>query len=466
VDEALQPYSEYKQSRLPWAPEIPRHWELVPNRALLRRRKALVGKEHFKFQLLSLTKGGVIVRDISTSKGKFSADMGTSQEVRSGDFIFCLFDIPETPRTVGLSKHHGMITSAYTLFEPRNLTSTGARYLEQFYIAMDDRKLLSPLYSGLRNTIPPSRFLGIKTPQPPSDEQAAIVRFLGHANGNIGRFIRAKRKLILLLIEQKQAIIHRAITRGLNPHAPFKSSGISWLGDIPEHWEVRPIKQLLARMDYGISESSIPNGNIRVLTMGHIRDGHVIVPEFGGVNDVPAVLVLQPDDLLFNRTNSPELVGKVGIFKSRQDTRITFASYLVRLRVRAEHSPHWMNYVLNSFRFWAYARSQAFVSLHQANLNSSRYGRMGVPVPPREEQDGIVSHIEESASEIDTAIARTEREIALVQEYRARLTSDVVTGKLDVRVAAAQLPEIAPEDVSVIESQAANQEPALEEADE
>jgi type I restriction enzyme S subunit len=125
-----------------------------------------------------------------------------------------------------------------------------------------------------------------------------------------------------------------------------------------------------------------------------------------------------------------------------------------------------MNYVLNSFRFWAYARSQAFVSLHQANLNSSRYGRMGVPVPPREEQDGIVSHIEESASEIDTAIARTEREIALVQEYRARLTSDVVTGKLDVRVAAAQLPEIAPEDVSVIESQAANQEPALEEADE
>jgi type I restriction enzyme S subunit len=90
--------------------------------------------------------------------------MGTSQEVRAGDLVFCLFDVPETPRTVGLSRHHGMITGAYTVFECSDAVL--AAFLNVFYRAMDDRKLLSPLYSGLRNTIPPTRFLSTKTPVP------------------------------------------------------------------------------------------------------------------------------------------------------------------------------------------------------------------------------------------------------------------------------------------------------------
>lgn len=114
----LKPYAAYKDPGLPWLGQVPSHWDLVPNRGLVRRRKVLVGKRHSDYQLLSLTKQGVIVRDISTGKGKFSADMGTSQEVRDGDLVFCLFDVPETPRTVGRSVHSGMITGAYTVFEP------------------------------------------------------------------------------------------------------------------------------------------------------------------------------------------------------------------------------------------------------------------------------------------------------------------------------------------------------------
>ena len=247
--EGLKPYAEYKESGLPWASRIPAHWSLIPNRAVLKKRKILVGAKHGNYRLLSLTKGGVIVRDISTGKGKFSSDMGTSQEVRRGDFVFCLFDVPETPRTVGLSPHDGMITSAYTVFESRRLSAEGVLFLERFYLAMDDQKLLSPLYSGLRHTIPPPRFLGTKTPQPPADEQAAIVRFLDHANRKIDGFIRAKRKLIGLLNEQKQAIIHRAVTRGLHSDVPLKPSGIPWLGDIPKNWEAKRIKYLLREVD-------------------------------------------------------------------------------------------------------------------------------------------------------------------------------------------------------------------------
>jgi len=118
------------------------------------------------------------VRDVSESKGKFSVDMSTYQSVKAGNLIFCLFDIEETPRTVGLSKIDGMITGAYTVFENSDLELM--KYVEYFYIAMDNSKRLSYLYTGLRNTIPPYRFLSIKTPIPPHDIQMKITNFLDH----------------------------------------------------------------------------------------------------------------------------------------------------------------------------------------------------------------------------------------------------------------------------------------------
>jgi type I restriction enzyme S subunit len=135
------------------------------------------------------------------------------------------------------------------------------------------------------------------------------------------------------------------------------------------------------------------------------------------------------------------LVGKVGLFAGDASDEITFASYLVRLRVRSEHSPSWLNYLLNSTGFWNYSRSQALVSLHQANLNSTRYGQIALPVPPtRTEQNQIVELVRSQASGVERAIARLEREIELLREYRTRLVADVVTGKLDVRPAVRQLP--------------------------
>jgi type I restriction enzyme, S subunit len=435
-----KPYSKYKESGLPWVRKVPGHWELVPNRGLVRRIKVLVGKRHRDYRLLSLTKQGVILRDLSSGKGKFSADMGTSQEVRGGDFVFCFFDVPETPRTVGLSRHDGMITGAYTVF--KWLGNGVAEYFELFYQALDDRKLLSPLYSGLRNTIPVDRFLVSKTPQPPPDEQAAIVSFLRWTNGRLEHAIRAKRKVISLLNEQRQTIIDRAVTSGVRTATLVRRSGIAWLDQMPGKWQTRRLKSLLARADYGTSEFVSGEGRIRVLGMGHIRDGRVVLPAKGGLHVIPPGLLLERNDLLFNRTNSPELVGKVGIFLGDATDEVTFASYLVRLRVRPEYNPAWLNYLLNSTSFWRYARSQALVSLHQANLNSTRYGQMVLPVPDtREEQDEIVEHIRANTHRIEVTISRMEREIALLTEYRKTLTMDVVSGMLDVREAVADLPD-------------------------
>src|SRR5690606_1278835 len=138
-------------------------------------------------------------------------------------------------------------------------------------------------YSGLRNTIPPSVFLGVKTPLPPLKEQAAIVRFLDHADRRIRRYIRAKQKLIKLLEEQKQAIIHRAVTRGLDPNVCLKPSGVEWLGDVPEHWEVKKLKHCLrAPLAYGVLKpdkhdgvDAIPIIRILDVSEGVIRRDHL-----------------------------------------------------------------------------------------------------------------------------------------------------------------------------------------------
>jgi len=431
----LKPYPGYKESGLPWLRQVPGHWGLVPNRGLVRRKKMLVGKRHNDFRLLSLTKEGVIVRDISTGKGKFSSDMGTSQEVRSGDLVFCLFDVPETPRTVGLSRYDGMITGAYTVFE--SLGKATPEYFELFYRAMDDRKLLSPLYSGLRHTIPAERFLGARTPQPPPGEQAAIVRFLDWANRRLERAIRAKRKVIALLNEQKQAIIHCAVTRGLAPSVPLKPSGIPWLGDIPKHWEVKRIKYLLREVDERSTTGSEPLLSMRM------HHGLVFFAEHFRRPPQAATLVgfkiVRPGQFVVNRMQAGNgvifastLTGLVSpdyaVFDPIGDANVNFLGELFRSRkVRA--------------KFRAESKGLGTGTSGFLRLYNDRLGAIHIALPPRVEQRDILAGLSSELCGVNTAISRLEREIELLREYRTRLVADVVTGKLDVRAAAAKLPE-------------------------
>jgi len=429
----LKPYPEYKESRLLWVGAVPGHWDLSPNRALVRKRKVLVGNTHSEHQLLSLTKQGVIVRDISTGKGKFSADMGTSQRVRLGDLVFCMFDVPETPRTVGLSRHDGMITGAYTVFEP--ISGSNTQYFELFYLAMDDRKLLSPLYSGLRNTIPSDRFLGTKTPQPPPDEQVAIVRFLDWANGRLERAIRAKRSVIALLNEQKQVVIHRAVTRGLDPSVTLKPSGVPWLGDIPQHWKVVRNMALFAhRVEAGIAGLPVLQVSLRSGITAEELD------QFGR----PKRLIADPtkykriyrSDIAYNTMRMWQ--GAVGVSPSHG---LVSPAYVV-LNPRRNTCPDYYDFIFHTDVY------KQQVNRHSTGIVSDRnrlywdsFKQMPNLSLPRFEQAEIVAFIRSETSGLNVVISRLEREIKLLREYRTRLVADVVTGKLDVREAAARLPD-------------------------
>ena len=432
----LKRYPLMKVTNLSWVDQVPSHWELVPNRALLRKRKVLVGDRHTDYRLLSLTKSGVIVRDISTGRGKFSADMGTSQEVREGDLVFCLFDVPETPRTVGLSKHHGMITGAYTVFECKD--NQLARFLEAFYIAMDDRKLLSPLYSGLRNTIPPPVLLGQKTPLPPVPEQAAIVRFLDHADRKIRSYIRAKQKLIKLLEEQKQAIIHRAVTRGLDPNVQLKPSGVDWLGDVPVHWEIKKVKQATKILRGKFThrprnDPSLYDGPFPFIQTGEVARAEKIITHYRQTLNARGLAVSKmfPSGTLVMTIAAN--IGDVAVL----DFEACFPDSVVGFIPRGGAERDFLYYLFRAIK--SELLSEAPVNT-QGNLNVDRIGSMPIALPLAKEQFSIVLSIEADTARISDGINHERHEIELLHEYRTRLIADVVTGKLDVREAAAQLP--------------------------
>lgn len=198
------------ETGISWTPSAPEHWSLVPNRSVMSMRRVLVGQNYRNYQLLSLTKKGVLVRNISSGEGKQSDHLDRTQEVRDGDLVFCLFDVEETPRTVGLSHHIGMISGDYTIFECSNPSM--ARFVEYFYKAMDDRKLLKPLYRGLRKRIPKPGFLRVNIPIPPKEELENILQFLDDLEERIEQLMYLADKQVALLKERKAALISAAVT--------------------------------------------------------------------------------------------------------------------------------------------------------------------------------------------------------------------------------------------------------------
>ena len=219
-------------------------------------KKNQVGKKSSEYDLLSLTLRGIVIRNLEDG-GKFPAEFDTYQEVKNGDFVFCLFDVEETPRCVGLSDYNGMITGAYTVMEPNE--NFDRSFLYYFYLNLDADKRMKPLYTGLRNTISKDNFFALKTFVPPLSEQTAIAQFLDDKTTKIDEAITIKEQQIKLLKERKQILIHKAVTRGLDENVPLKDSGVEWIGEIPEHWEVKKVTHLFNRIGSGTTPTSGDN---------------------------------------------------------------------------------------------------------------------------------------------------------------------------------------------------------------
>jgi type I restriction enzyme S subunit len=276
----------------------------------------------------------------------------------------------------------------------------------------------------------------LEIPVPPIDEQRKIVYFLDREVGDIETLIAAKQRLLDLLAEKRRVIVAEAVMRGINPSAPLRPSGIDWLGDIPAHWEVCHLKRVLAHLDYGTSDATDVVGSIAILRMGDIRDGELDFSKLAYLDQVEDGLLLQEGDLVFNRTNSLDQIGKVALFRGNVDFPVSFASYLVRLRCEKTALPEYLNWVLNSSYALAWARAEALPSIGQANLNPNRYGYLPIALPPLEEQPKITKYLAESVARLDGIRAATEHSITLLKERRGALIAAAVTGQIDIPEAA------------------------------
>ena len=434
----LFPYSAYKPSSAECLGDIPAHWDTVPvkraysiqlGKMLQNLPKSSQDFEVPYLKALHVQWAGVTVDDVPTMWA--SPSEVHQYSVKPGDLLVC--EGGEGGRcSIVVGKPEGCIIQN-ALHRVRATHKGRNDYLQYVMFTLADTGYLEAIND--KATIAHftrEKFAALRIPLPPFAEQTAIVRYLEQADDRVRCAISAKERLTELLIEQRQAVIHRAVTRGLHPNVQLKDSGVEWLGDVPKHWNVMPIKRAFTSMDYGISESASTSGPVRLLTMGHLSQGRVTVPPMGGVNSVAESLLLKKGDLLFNRTNSQELVGKVGLFVGNPSP-VTFASYLVRLRPNSRHNSEYLNTALNDTTILSLVRREAIPSLHQSNLNPSRYGRIKVPLPPLQEQISIVEHLDKATSDIDTAIDKAQRQIDLLREYRTRLIADVVTGQVDVR---------------------------------
>ena len=284
---------------------------------------------------------------------------------------------------------------------------------------------------------------------PPPAEQAAIVRFLDWANGRLERAIRAKRKVIALLTEQMQTIIHRAVTRGLDASVPLKPSGIPWIGDIPQHWEMTKLKHLSPQITVGIviqpARLYVLRG-VPALRSLNISSGSITTDELVHISEEGHLANcksrLSEGDVVAVRTGR---TGIAVVIPPKLDGANCIDLLIVRKSQRLLSE-----YLLMYLRSYGAKEGIAFNSVGaiQAHYNTGTLANLRIPLPSMAEQRQLLVTCHDQLAPIDIAASRLEREMDLLREYRTRLVADVVTGKVDVREAALHLPEEAPPDTN------------------
>ena len=472
----LKPYSEYKDTDLPWLGQVPEHWDIKRLGALLRERGEKNDRGQVSDVLSLMRERGVIPYGEKGRVGnKKSENITRYKIVRPDDVVVNCMNV--IIGSVGISRYTGCLSPVYYVLT-RRFEEDNPNYLNAYFQTKSFQLSLIRIGNGIlahRMRIPMELLKCELFPRPPAVEQAAIVRFLDHATLRLDKAIRAKRKTIALLNEQKQAIIHRAVTRGLNPDVPLKDSGIPWLGQIPAHWGITRVKKGITTVEQGWSPQC-DNQPAGIDEWGVLKVGCVNKDFFndGQNKKLPPSLHPEPSleirdgDILVSRANTRELLGLAALAENPRP-RLLLCDKLFRFRARPDSFiPRYLIHALRSKPSRAQIESSTNgASSSMQNIGQGVLKNLWIAMPPTEEQQRIVDAILEDTVDLEVAANRIEREIELLREYRTRLIADVVTGKLDVRDAAARLPQVedAPADeIELAEIEGAGEELAEEDA--
>jgi type I restriction enzyme S subunit len=439
--EDLKPYPVYKNFGLPWLGDVPAHWEIRRNGGLFQQRND-PGDTELPILEVSL-RTGVRVRDFARSKRKqVMTDRSKYKRAGRGDLVYNMMRMWQG--AAGIAPERGLVSPAYVVC--RAMPGINSGYFSRLFKTDDYLAEIDAASRGIvkdRNRLYWDQFKQICSPLPPASEQAAITRFLSWATNRLDRAIGAKRRIIALLQEQKQAIIHRAVTRGLDPSVPLKDSGIPWLGEIPDHWEVLALKRVLSRL-VDCEHKTAPfvrQSDYRVVRTTAVRNGLL---RWSGTYCTSAKTftewtqraVPEAGDVIFTR-EAP--AGEACIIP--EGAKVCLGQRTVLMKPQREiYDSQFLVHMIYTGppRHLIELTCQGSTVSH---FNMDDIGWMKVLAPPLSEQIEIVAKVTELTEAPSLAIEKTEREIDLLREYRTRLIDDVVTGKVDVREAAKGLPE-------------------------
>lgn len=416
-------YPAYQESGLLWAPKVPQGWNVLRNSRLFAHR-VQTGFPDLPILEVSL-RTGVRVRDMENLKRKqVMSQKDKYKRAAKGDIAYNMMRMWQG--ALGPAPVDGLVSPAYVVVKPFDeANSAYYSYLFRTDAYMREVNKFSRGIVADRNRLYWDEFKQMPSLVPPRPEQDQIVAYLRAQDAHIARLIKAKRHLIGLLTEQKLLIIDHAVMRGLDASVALKSSGIEWLGDVPEHWELRRLKFLASNT---ANQTSTKANDEIYLAMEHVQSWTgVAQPLEGEVEFASTVKRFVADDVLFGKLRP--YLAKVTRAKCNG---VCVSEFLV-LRSRKELVlPAYLEQLLRCKRVIDLINSST-AGAKMPRADWTFIGNVRLPVPRKGEQEAILSHIEIETKDLDEAIVRAEDEIKLIREYRDRLIADVVTGHVDVR---------------------------------
>lgn len=428
-------YEAYKDSKVEWLGEVPKHWEVKRIGYFFTERREKVSDKDFP--ALSVTKKGIVPQLETAAK---TDDGDNRKKVCKGDFV--INSRSDRKGSAGTSEFDGSVSLICTVLLAQEHVHTAfvhhllrcQPFQEEFYrngkgIVAD---LWSTNYSEMRNIL-----LGM----PPLTEQMGIATFLDSETNKIDELVAEQQRLIELLKEKRQAVISHAVTKGLNPDAPMKDSGIEWLGEVPDHWIVAPVRRIVRRIEQGWSPECIGRpaepDEWGVLKSGCVNRGIFMEQENKALpetlNPIPEYEIHHGDVLMSRASGSPELVGSTAYITATR-SKLMLSDKIFRIYPEPSLDREFFVATFNT----RVMRSQIERAISGAeglanNLPQSAMKGFFCVVPPIDEQKAIVSYLASHCTAFDTLTAEAQRAIDFLQERRTALISAAVTGKIDVR---------------------------------
>ena len=451
--EIVRPYPEYKPSGSQWIGEIPSHW-----RSTAIKRVSQTGsggtpptgqQEYYGEGIPWVTSSELREQTITSTTETISeraiSEIASLKLHSKGSVVIAMYGA--TIGRLGILGTPATVNQACCACKASQ--HINSNFLYHWLLANKDN--LSALgQGGGQPNLSQEIIREFPIVLPPLEEQTAIVRFLDHADEQIQRYIAGKERLIALLEEERQAVIHQAVTRGLDPNVKLKPSGVEWLGDVPEHWETCRLRNVVSEVTTGsrgwssyASDSGPLFMRVANLNRGslQLRFDDVVRLNLPDTSEVSRTRIWA-GDLLVSVT---AFIGSVGI-ASKELGEAYVSQHVARCRPHTGLSSQWLGYVLLS----QVGQTHGQMSLYggtKDGLSLDDVKNYPILLPPRAEQNDIVEYLTKISVDNAAVIDQARRQVDLMNEYRTRLIADVVTGQLDVRETAAELPNLEPAEI-------------------